>query len=149
MYQQHPKPSCSVPVLTWPRASLSAPPVARQQSQASPITLPQHHGDPHCSHGFGTPRHGFPSSPSFHAAEPNTNPQVIFGAKSLIWNKPKEEEDTKSSVSGSLGSWRPPSLDMWLIQIEPVLYPFRLGDIQLSKSCPALERGPWAFASTL
>lgn len=105
--------------------------------------------EPHCSHGFGTPRHGFPSSPSFHATEPNTNPQVIFGAKSLIWNKPKEEEDTKSSVSGSLGSWRPPSLDMWLTQIEPVLYPFRLGDIQLSKSCPALERGPWAFASTL
>lgn len=149
MYQQHPKPSCSVPVLTWPRPSLFAPSVARQQSQDSPITLSQHHGDPHCIHCFGTPRHGSPSSPFLRAPEPNTNPRVIFGAKSLIWNKPKEEEDTKSSVSGSLESWRPPSLDMGLTQIEPVLYPFRLGDTHLSESCPALEQGPWAFASTL
>lgn len=87
------------------------------------------------------PPHSFPSSPFFHAPESNTNPWVIFGAKSIIWNKPKEE-DTESSVSGSLGSWKPPLLDVGLTQIEPVLYPLRLGDTQLSESCPALERGP-------
>lgn len=46
------------------------------------------------------------------------SPQVIFGARVSFGTNRRKEEDTKSSVLGSLGSWRPPSLDMWLTQLN-------------------------------